>query len=208
MKYDSSHKGSVRCKTRRRAGQASSSTTARRRVGPRFRTREERSVDSQTPFRPIEYAAPRPLAQLLQCPPETGGLLNQAARELQVEAGEIIFRQGGVCQGLYVIVSGLFTRKAERHQTRLALGPARPGELVELGAALGNGLHTFTLSAQSAGALLQLPIDALHSAFDSFPPLRMQLLEELAREVSRGYFTCTQNPVSRPRRRNGDSTPA
>lgn len=165
-------------------------------------------MESQTPIRQIEYAAPRPLAELLQCPPETARLLNQAARALQVDAGEIVFRQGSLCQGLYVIVSGLFARKAERRKTRLALGPARPGELVELGAALGNGLHTFTLGAQSAGSLLQLPIDALHQAFDSFPPLRMQLLEELAREVSRGYFTCSQNRLIKPRRRDGDSAQA
>ena len=165
-------------------------------------------MEPESPSRRVEYAAPRPLAELLQCPSETGGLLNQAARSIDVDAGDVVFRQGSPCQGLYVIVSGLFTRKAERYQTRLALGPARPGELVELGAALCDGSHTYTLSAQSSGSLFQLPIDALHQAFSSFPPLRMQLLEELAREVSRGYFTCSQNRVGKPRRRNGDSSAA
>jgi CRP-like cAMP-binding protein len=79
---------------------------------------------------------------------------------------------------------------------------------VELGAALGDGTHTFTLSAQTPGSLLQLPIEALQQAFDSFPPLRMQLLEELAREVSRGYFTCCQNRTGKMRRRDGGAATA
>jgi CRP-like cAMP-binding protein len=157
-------------------------------------------VEPQSNFRPIEYASPRPLAELLQCPPAVGSLLNQAARSIEVAEGQIVFRQGEACQGLYVIVSGIFTRRAERLNIRLALGPARPGDLVELGAALGDNCHTFTLSAQSAGSLLLLPIDALRQAFDSFPPLRMQLLEELAREVSRGYFNCCQNRIGKSRR--------
>jgi CRP-like cAMP-binding protein len=156
----------------------------------------------------MEYAAPRPLAELLECPPETGNLLNSAARSIDVDAGEVVFRQGGACRGLYVIVSGLFMRRTERLETRLALGPARCGDLVELGAALGDGTHTFTLSAQTPGSLLQLPIEVLHQAFENFPPLRMQLLEELAREVSRGYFTCCQNRTGKTRRRDGGAATA
>ncbi len=162
----------------------------------------------ETQFRPVEYATPHPLAELLQCPSETGSLLNHAARSIDVVAGEVVFRQGADCRGLYVIVSGLFTRKTERLHTRLALAPAHSGDLVELGAALAEGLHTFTLTAQTPGSLLQLPIEALHQAFEGFPPLRMQLLEELAREVSRGYFSCSLNRVGRTRRRNGEAAPA
>ena len=150
----------------------------------------------------MEYAAPHPLAELLQCPPETGTLLNRSAQCVDVDAGEVVFRQGEICRGLYVVVSGLFLRKAERMETRLALGPARSGDLVELGAALGEGLHTFTLCAQTPGSLLQLPINALHQAFESFPPLRMQLLEELAREVSRAYNACLVSRTAKVRRRS------
>ena len=35
-----------------------------------------------------------------------------------------------------------------------------------------------------------LPLEQLRRAFDTFPPLRMRLLEELAREVSRSYTAC------------------
>jgi CRP-like cAMP-binding protein len=62
--------------------------------------------------------------------------------------------------------------------------------LVELAAALGGVQHTFTLTAQTPGSVLLLPIEALNLAFQSYPPLRMHLLEELAREVSRAYYVC------------------
>jgi len=138
----------------------------------------------------IAAVAARPVAELLACPPETGVLLNGAAQCLNFEAGEVVFRQGGDCKGLYLLVSGEFLRKTERLNTRLTLGIARPGDLVELAAALGDGHHTYTMTALTPGTLLLLPIDALRQAFDRHPPLRMKLLEELAREVSRAYITC------------------
>lgn len=151
----------------------------------------------------MDAVAAHPLAELLECPPEAGNLLNGAAQCVDFDAGEVVFRQNEVCKGLYVVVSGLFVRKAERLQTRLTLGPARTGDLVELAAALGDGHHTFTLSAQTPGSLLLLPIEALQQVFGNYPPLRMRLLEELAREVSRAYLSCCMNRNGLIRRRNG-----
>ncbi len=125
-----------------------------------------------------------------------------ASRTLDFDAGQVVFRQQGVCKGLYVVVSGEFVRKAERFEMRVTLGTARPGDLVELAAALGDGHHTYTLSAVTPGSLLLLPIEALHQAFVSYPPLRMRLLEELAREVSRAYLTCRLARVMPARRRS------
>ena len=83
---------------------------------------------------------------------------------------------------------------------RVTLGSARPGDLVELAAALGDGHHTYTLSAVTYGSLLLLPMDALRKSFEGYPPLRMRLLEELAREVSRAYITCCLTRVTPARR--------
>lgn len=130
-------------------------------------------------------AASRPLAELLACPPATANLLNASVRSIEFAFGETIFGQGDTCQGLYVIASGQLQRKADRLQTRLVLGTVRAGELVELAAALGDRRHTYTLVAQSPGSLMMLPMDSLGRALDRYPPLRMQLLAELAREVSR-----------------------
>ena len=148
-----------------------------------------------------EAVAAHPLAELLACPAATGGLLNHAAQGIDFLAGETVFRQLGICRGLYVIVAGKFMRKAERMEARLTLGVARTGDLVELAAALGSHLHTYTLCAQTAGSVMLLPLEALERAFESYPPLRMQLLGELAREVSRAYDVCCLDRLLPVRRR-------
>ena len=148
----------------------------------------------------LEAVAAHPLAELLACPPEAGNLLNGAAENLEFAPGEAVFHQDEGCRGLYVVVSGSFVRKAERLKTRVNLGPARPGDLVELAAALGGGEHTYTLTAQLPGSILLLPIEGLLRAFDSYPPLRMRLLEELAREVSRAYLVSSLNRTTQTRR--------
>jgi len=138
-----------------------------------------------------DSVAPRPLAELLRCPAPIASGLNDAVEHLNFDAGDVVFRQFSSCRGLFLLVSGQFQRKAERVETRLTLGAARPGELVELAAVLGDGRHTYTLAAQCAGSALLLPMEALNRAFQLHPPLRMQLLEELAREVSRAYCACS-----------------
>jgi CRP-like cAMP-binding protein len=99
-----------------------------------------------------------------------------------------------------LVVSGQFEREIERLETLLPLTPVRAGDMVELAAALGDGRHTYTLTAESAGSVLMLPMEALTRAFESYPPLRMHLLEELAREVTRAYYDCWLSRVVRPRR--------
>lgn len=158
-------------------------------------------MQSEATSERIIAVAAHPLAELLKCPSTAGDLLNQSSKCIGVDAGEVVFRQSGPCKGLYVVVSGNFQRKAERLNSRVVLGHARAGDLVEIAAALGDGNHTYTLSAVISGTLLLLPIDALRRAFEDYPPLRMRLLEELAREVSRGYFACMVDRVT-PRRRN------
>ncbi len=160
------------------------------------------SIQPEAQSRRLAAVAARPLAELLECPPEAGSLLAGASGCIDFDAGEVVFRQQDSCKGLYVVVSGEFARKAQRFQMRVALGSARPGDLVELAAALGDGHHTYTLSAITPGSMLLLPVEALHQAFQSYPPLRMRLLEELAREVSRAYMTCCLSRVT-PARRHG-----
>ncbi len=139
---------------------------------------EDGTTQTETKSGRLEAVAAHPLAELLECPAEAGNLLNGAADCIEFDAGEVVFRQHEDCKGLYVVVSGVFARKAERLQTRLTLGPARAGDLVELAAALGDGRHTYTLCAQTPGSLLMLPIQSLRQVFENYPPLRMRLLEE------------------------------
>lgn len=138
-----------------------------------------------------DATAPRPIAELLACPPEIGNMLNAAAECIELEPGKVIFHQDDICRGLYVVIAGQLLRKAVRLDVRLALGTTRAGEVIELASMLSDVRHTYTLTAQSAGSLMRLPKEALLRAFQSYPPLRMQLLEELAREISRAYgATC------------------
>jgi CRP-like cAMP-binding protein len=148
----------------------------------------------------VEAVRAHPVAELLECPPAIGLLLNRSAQCLSFEAGEVVFRQSGSCRGLYLVITGQFQRRADRLETHLTLGPARAGDLVELAAALGDRQHTYTLAAQTAGSILMLPMEALNKAFQGFPPLRMRLLEELAREVSRAYNTCCFSRVAKSSR--------
>lgn len=174
--------------------------STRRRAGDRTETEGDLTMQSGARSGRGDAVQAHPLAELLECPPATGHLLNNSAQFLNFEAGQVVFGQSAACLGLYLVVSGQFLRKAERLESRLTLGPARAGDLVELAAALGDGHHTYTLTAQTAGSVLMLPIEAVQQAFQSYPPLRMQLLEELAREVSRAYNTCCFSRMTRPRR--------
>ena len=171
---------------------------------PKIWKRGERMADltvqADTQWDRLATVAAHPLAELLECPPEAGILLNGASKNIECASGQVVFGQNDPCKGLYVVVSGDFVRKAERFDMRVTLGSARPGDLVELAAALGDGVHTYTLSAITPGSLLLLPLDALHRAFESYSPLRMRLLEELAREVSRAYITCCLTRVVPARR--------
>ena len=207
MVFGSSHVRRVKRVYRRSAGIPKAGTVRRNKE-----RRQEKMGDVMMEAESISVrmgsVAAHPLSELLECPLDTGDLLNGSGQCIEVEAGDSVFRQGDVCRGLYVVVSGLFVRKAERLKTRLTLGPARTGDLVELAAALGDGCHTYTLSAQSAGSLLMLPIEALNRVFERFPPLRMRLLEELAREVSRAYLSCCMTrPVHARRRADAPENP-
>src|ERR1017187_8275706 len=149
--------------------------------------------------RQMDAVATHSLANLLDCPPAVETLLKASAQLIDFKAGEAVFRQSETCKGLYLIVSGRFLCKTERLNMRLTLGQAYPGDLVELAATLGSGQHTYTLNAQSSGSVLLLPIETLNQVFQSYPLMRMHLLEELAREVCRAYYACSLNRVTRTR---------
>jgi CRP-like cAMP-binding protein len=150
---------------------------------------------------------PHPIAELLDCPPPARELLDLSAQFMNFDVSEMVFRQGATCRGLYVVISGQFLRRAERLETRVVLGAVRPGQLVELAPLLCDGSHTYTLNTQEAGSILMLPKDALYEAFSQHPPLRMHLLEELAREVSRGYLTSCRDWAARMRQRSSAVAP-
>jgi hypothetical protein len=180
----------------------------RRGTGYRMETKGDAKMQPDAISGRMDAVQAHPLAELLECPQATGSLLNGSAQGMDFKAGDTVFRQSAVCRGLYVVVSGEFLRRTERLEARLTLGPARPGDLLELAAALGDGHHTYTLSALTDGSVLMLPIESLNQAFQNYPPLRMRLLEELAREVSRAYNVCCMSRTVKTRRKSGASAQA
>lgn len=152
-----------------------------------------------------DAAAAHPIAELLACPPGIGNLLNASAECIEFDAGDVVFHQNDICQGLYVVIAGQLSRKAARLDSRLTLGTVRAGEVVELAAMLGDVRHTYTLVAQTKGTVMRLPKESLRAAFQSYAPLRMRLLEELAREVSRAYGICCATRMAGIRRRTSAS---
>jgi CRP-like cAMP-binding protein len=145
--------------------------------------------------------APHPIAELLACPPTIGNMLNASAECIEFEPGEVVFHQNDICLGLYIVIAGQLLRKTARLDVRFTLGNVRAGEIVELASMLGDVRHTYTLVAQSQGTLMRLPGGALSRAFQLYPPLRMRLLEELAREVSRAYGSCCAARIAGMRHR-------
>ena len=107
-------------------------------------------MQRETKSRRVEAVRAHPVAELLECPPSTGLLLNGSAQP------QFPFRRrdfSPVRELPWTLSTAFreFMRRTERLQTRLLLAPARAGDLVELAAALGDGQHTYTLIAQSAG---------------------------------------------------------
>jgi hypothetical protein len=201
MEHRSSHVRNAK-RAHRAPGRKGIATNDHRETGRQGEEMEDGTMQAEALSQRLEAVAAHPLAELLECPQEAGNLLNGVAQCIEFDAGDVVFRQHGECSGLYVVVSGLFVRKAERLNARLTLGPARAGDLIELAAALGDGHHTYTLTAQTPGSLLMLPIQSLTQVFEKYPPLRMRLLEELAREVSRAYLSCCLSRAVHVRRRN------
>lgn len=150
----------------------------------------ELAMQRESKSRRMEAVRARPVAELLECPASVEQLLNGSAQRLQFRAGEVVFHQGDRCRGLYLTSAGRFARHAVWNQTAELLAPARAGELLELAAVLGDGQHQTTLTAQTAASVLLLPIEDLNRAFQLYAPLRMRLLEEMARMVSRAYYNC------------------
>jgi CRP-like cAMP-binding protein len=161
---------------------------------------EDLKVQEQQTAGRFAAVTAHPIAELLECPPETSNMLNGATECITVQPGSSVFHQGDECRGLYVVVSGEFQRKTDRLNMRVTLGTAKSGDLLELAPALSRTRHTYTLTAITEATVLMLPLEALHGAFERHPPLRMRLLEELAREVSRGYIACATARVVPVRR--------
>lgn len=200
MEFGSLHLEEIR-RNREKAALKPSADRARNWMVCRKEVAGDGNMQPATNSERRDSAAAHPIAELLACPAAVGNLLNAAAECIEFEPGEVIFHQNDLCRGLYVVIAGQLLRKAARLDARVMLGSVRAGEMVELAAMLGDVRHTYTLVAQTGGTLMRLPKEALDRSFQLYAPLRMQLLEELAREISRAYGACCALRMGSLRRR-------
>jgi CRP-like cAMP-binding protein len=149
--------------------------------------KERNSMLSHEERQEMHAVEPRPLTELLACPGPLEQMLGATSERRDYAAGDVIFSQGEESAGLYLLLAGEFSRAAQRREKRLSLGILRAGDLVELAAVLADGRHSYSLVATCNAAALLFPMSTLRTAFQEYPPLRMHLLEELGREVSRAY---------------------
>jgi len=148
---------------------------------------------------------PRPLTELLACPGSLEQRLGASSERRDYKAGDLLFSQGAECEGLYLLLAGEFCRSSYRRDKRVNLGILHPGDLVELAAVLGDGGHNYSLQATTDATALLFPMATLRAAFQEYSPLRMHLLEELGREVSRAYGSVYVQRKTRTRHTESES---
>ncbi|HET9325387.1 MAG TPA: cyclic nucleotide-binding domain-containing protein [Candidatus Eisenbacteria bacterium] len=113
-------------------------------------------------------------------PTETLAQLAGRGRELHVEAGETIFREGDVNSGAYLVVEGL----VEMRKGRALDGVRTPGQgFGEL--SLGEGEpHTFTAVASEHTHVLNVSNEALFDTMLDYPEVGVGMVRAIGKRVS------------------------
>src|ERR1035437_3745459 len=120
--------------TKRARPQASDwpvTASTRRRAASRAQTEGEVAMQREAKSRQMEAVKAHPVAELLECPPAIGLLLNRAAQCLSFEAGEVVFPQSGICPGIWWswlphwATDGTHTPLLRRPQVRFLCCPSR-----------------------------------------------------------------------------------
>ncbi|MBI3861088.1 MAG: Crp/Fnr family transcriptional regulator [Planctomycetia bacterium] len=103
-----------------------------------------------------------------------------------VAGGEVLFREGALCQDLYLVQTGLFTLdsqiSAEGRVTILEVGP---GELLAWSALLGEGSMTATATAIEESRIIVLPGDKLRTLCHVDHDFGYSLMRHLAIALSK-----------------------
>jgi len=139
-----------------------------------------RRLDGRAVLRPHESALLRSVPFLAALPTYELEQLSQRAEWLDVEAGQVIVRQGDVGDRFYVIAEGRFSVTVDGTTRPDRLGPGMGfGEVALLHAVP----RTATITAETEGRLLVLRADDFLAAVTGSPDGHA-----VAREVSRAYL--------------------
>ena len=112
---------------------------------------------------------------------------NQFGAIEQIErwpAGEVIFREGDLPRGIFVLYSGTIDLIfSGRNGISKSLRTATPGAIVGLSDAIGNKPHDCTATTRSAVMIGYVPIDALRRQLEETPELWLSIAKLLSADV-------------------------
>lgn len=115
--------------------------------------------------------------------------LRTAARFLEVDAGEVLRRNGSRVQNMYSVISGeLRLVRRDRNGTEIILQRTRSGFIAE--SSLNSKAYHCDLVVAEGGVVLQFPVLAFRAALDQDSAFRAGWMEHLAREVRRLRAQC------------------
>jgi CRP-like cAMP-binding protein len=129
---------------------------------------------------------------LQQLPAEEYALLCQNQQEQAFEKGEVIFREGGVPSGIYIITHGKIKKyKADKDGREQIIYVANIGELIGYHAILGDDRYPDSAAALEDCRVQFIPKEDFLQALEQSPVLTQRLLKALSHE-----FAVLSNTIS------------
>jgi len=105
--------------------------------------------------------------------------LTQLVDEIEVPAGRVLMRQGEHGEEMFIVVKGRFS--IERDGRTIA--ERGPGSALGEMSLLSGGPRTATITALEPSTVLVAAHREFNSLMDSYPAIRLQVLEGLAQKV-------------------------
>lgn len=101
-----------------------------------------------------------------------------------VSRGEVLFREGEPCRGLYLVVEGeVRSYRANRDGDEQVFGTFRAGDSLGEVSLFDEGAHLASARVTEAGRVLFLPLDEVHALYRTHPQVAMAVVRELGQRV-------------------------
>ncbi|HEY6137700.1 MAG TPA: cyclic nucleotide-binding domain-containing protein [Thermoanaerobaculia bacterium] len=110
-----------------------------------------------------------------------GDLFTRADRRLA--ANTVLFREGEMPDGVYLLQSGEVDLVHEHAATRTA----RAGEILGLSAVISGRTHLSTAVARTPAAVAFIGCEELRALVDDNPPIWFSVLRQLSQDVNASY---------------------
>lgn len=132
-------------------------------------------------------------------PAEELSLLTEKSEELYCRKGEVLFREGTVPSGIYIIGSGKIKKyKTDRQRREQIVYVAGPGELVGYHAVLSEDRYPDSAAAMEDAEVTFIPKENFTALLERSPLFARRLLKAMSQE-----FTVLTNTISVIAQRTG-----